>query len=106
MKFVYTFYKEGREELHMAQKVGIGYQSFREVREENIFYIDKTLFIKEWWEYVDKVTLITRPRRACWSAFSRINMRAGATCLRGLRYGTRNLRQEITNTGSFRGDIL
>ncbi|MDE6914965.1 MAG: ATP-binding protein [Lachnospiraceae bacterium] len=47
----------------MAQKVGIGYQSFREVREENIFYIDKTLFIKEWWEYADKVTLITRPRR-------------------------------------------
>ncbi|MDE7206644.1 MAG: ATP-binding protein [Lachnospiraceae bacterium] len=47
----------------MAQKVGIGYQSFREVREENIFYIDKTLFIKEWWEYADKVTLVTRPRR-------------------------------------------
>ena len=47
----------------MAQKVGIGYQSFREVREENIFYIDKTLFIKEWWENEDEVTLITRPRR-------------------------------------------
>lgn len=47
----------------MAQKVGIGYQNFREVREENIFYIDKTLFIKEWWEYADKVTLVTRPRR-------------------------------------------
>ena len=47
----------------MAQRVGIGYQSFREIREENIFYIDKTLFIKEWWENADKVTLVTRPRR-------------------------------------------
>ena len=47
----------------MAQRVGIGYQSFKEIREENIFYIDKTLFIKEWWEYADKVTLVTRPRR-------------------------------------------
>ena len=29
----------------------------------NNFYIDKTSFIKEWWEYNDIVTLITRPRR-------------------------------------------
>ena len=29
----------------------------------NLFYIDKTLFIKEWWEKRDLVTLITRPRR-------------------------------------------
>ncbi len=27
------------------------------------FYIDKTAFIKEWWENGDEVTLITRPRR-------------------------------------------
>ena len=27
------------------------------------FYIDKTNFIKEWWENGDAVTLITRPRR-------------------------------------------
>ena len=47
----------------MAQRMGIGYQNFREIREENIFYIDKTLLIKEWWEYADKVTLVTRPRR-------------------------------------------
>lgn len=47
----------------MAQTVGIGYQNFREIREENIFYIDKTLLIKEWWEYADKVTLVTRLRR-------------------------------------------
>ncbi len=47
----------------MAQVLGIGYQSFKEVRTENIFYIDKTGFIKEWWENADKVTLVTRPRR-------------------------------------------
>lgn len=47
----------------MAQVLGIGYQSFKEVRTENIFYIDKTDFIREWWENADKVTLITRPRR-------------------------------------------
>ncbi|RKI41520.1 hypothetical protein D7V96_09950, partial [bacterium D16-59] len=47
----------------MARIVGIGYQSYQELIENNIFYIDKTLFIKEWWENFDKVTLITRPRR-------------------------------------------
>ena len=47
----------------MARTVGIGYQSYQELIENQIFYIDKTLFIKEWWENFDKVTLITRPRR-------------------------------------------
>lgn len=47
----------------MAQVLGIGYQSFKEVRTENIFYIDKTGLIREWWENADKVTLLTRPRR-------------------------------------------
>ena len=31
--------------------------------EQNCFYVDKTSFIKEWWENKDDVTLITRPRR-------------------------------------------
>ena len=44
-------------------KAGLGYQNFEEVRIEHIFYIDKTDFIREWWECADKVTLITRPRR-------------------------------------------
>ena len=44
-------------------KAGLGYQDFEEVRKERIFYIDKTDFIREWWENADKVTLITRPRR-------------------------------------------
>lgn len=47
----------------MAKTVGIGIQSFSEVRERNCFYIDKTNFIKEWWEREDDVTLIARPRR-------------------------------------------
>ena len=44
-------------------KAGLGYQDFEEIRTGHIFYIDKTDFIREWWENADKVTLITRPRR-------------------------------------------
>ena len=47
----------------MGRTVGIGIQEFNEIRENNYFYIDKTYFIKEWWESGDKVTLIARPRR-------------------------------------------
>ena len=47
----------------MARVVGIGNQSFESIRENDTFYIDKTSFIKEWWENRDVVTLITRPRR-------------------------------------------
>ncbi len=43
--------------------IGIGIQDFAKLREEKLFYIDKTSFIKEWWESGDDVTLITRPRR-------------------------------------------
>lgn len=47
----------------MARTVGIGIQDFGKIIENNYFYIDKTNFIKEWWESGDDVTLITRPRR-------------------------------------------
>ena len=47
----------------MARTVAIGIQSFAKLREKNYFYVDKTAFIKEWWESADDVTLITRPRR-------------------------------------------
>ena len=47
----------------MARTVGIGLQNFEKIMENNLFYIDKTMFIKEWWESNDEVTLITRPRR-------------------------------------------
>ena len=47
----------------MARTVGIGIQDFGKIIENGCFYIDKTCFIKEWWESQDEVTLITRPRR-------------------------------------------
>ncbi len=47
----------------MARTVGIGIQSFEKLITEQCFYVDKTNFIKEWWENKDDVTLITRPRR-------------------------------------------
>ena len=47
----------------MPRTVGIGHQHFEQMITSNNFYIDKTSFIKEWWENNDAVTLITRPRR-------------------------------------------
>lgn len=47
----------------MGRTVGIGLQDFEKIIKRNIFYVDKTMFIKEWWESMDDVTLITRPRR-------------------------------------------
>ena len=47
----------------MARTVAIGIQDFADIVEKNYFYIDKTGFIKEWWESGDSVTLIARPRR-------------------------------------------
>ncbi len=48
---------------NLSNTVGIGIQDFMKLRENQNFYIDKTLFIKEWWESGDDVTLLTRPRR-------------------------------------------
>ena len=45
------------------KKIAIGKQSFEDIRKKDCFYIDKTDFIKDWWESADDVTLITRPRR-------------------------------------------
>lgn len=47
----------------MARTIGIGIQEFGKLIENDCFYIDKTHFIKEWWDSKDEVTLITRPRR-------------------------------------------
>ena len=47
----------------MARTVGIGIQSFDKLIENQYLYIDKSNFIREWWENGDDVTLITRPRR-------------------------------------------
>ena len=47
----------------MPKVIGIGKQRYDRIIENDGFYIDKTMFIKEWWENQDDVTLITRPRR-------------------------------------------
>ena len=47
----------------MSRQVAIGIQNFDELIEKKCFYIDKTDFIREWWENNDSVTLINRPRR-------------------------------------------
>lgn len=53
----------GGADLERRMIVNIGEQRFDKMIEEHKFYIDKTGFIKEWWEYGSTVTLITRPRR-------------------------------------------
>ena len=45
----------------MARTVGIGIQSFEKLITEHCFYIDKTDFIREWWENKDDVSVITCP---------------------------------------------
>ena len=47
----------------MCQTVSLGTQDFAYIKENNCFLVDKTDFIREWWENKDAVTLITRPRR-------------------------------------------
>lgn len=47
----------------MKPIISIGNQSFEKIRRKDTFYVDKTDFIRQWWESRDEVTLITRPRR-------------------------------------------
>ena len=47
----------------MQLPISLGNQGFASLRENHCFYIDKTDFIREWWESRDIVTLITRPCR-------------------------------------------
>ncbi len=47
----------------MGRTVAIGIQNYADIIEKDCFYVDKTYFIKDWWESKDVVTLITRPRR-------------------------------------------
>ena len=49
--------------MNCGVAIDIGVQNFEKIRERNSFYVDKTDFIKEWWENGADVTLITRPRR-------------------------------------------
>ena len=47
----------------MARTIAIGEQDYSKMIKHDYFYVDKTGFLKEWWEKGDSVTLITRPRR-------------------------------------------
>lgn len=47
----------------MKTVISVGKQDFFSLRTNQNFYIDKTNFIREWWEAGDVVTLIARPRR-------------------------------------------
>lgn len=73
----------------MPKVIGIGKQRYDRIIENNLFYIDKTMFIKEWWENQDDVTLITRPRRFgktlnmdMLKVFFQMSTRTGETCLK------------------------
>ena len=37
----------------MERTIAIGHQNFETVRKNNYFYIDKTEFIREWWNSGD-----------------------------------------------------
>lgn len=43
--------------------IAIGEQNFETIQINNYFYVDKTDFVRQWWESGDSVTLIARPRR-------------------------------------------
>ncbi len=45
------------------KRLPVGYDSFEEIRREDLYYIDKTLLIKDLLNKAGKVNLFTRPRR-------------------------------------------
>ncbi len=47
----------------MPRTVFIGADSFETIRTRNYFYVDKTDFIRQWWDHGSLVTAIMRPRR-------------------------------------------
>ena len=47
----------------MKKRLPIGNDDFAEVRRQNLYFIDKSLMIRDSLDTGDKVTLITRPRR-------------------------------------------
>lgn len=55
--------KMNKERKSMKKALPIGNSDFKDVRDQNLYYIDKTLMIKDFIEMRDKVALIARPRR-------------------------------------------
>ncbi len=77
---LYEYYRR----LCMSRRVAIGVQDFETLIGEGLFYVDKTGFIKEWWNRQDPVTLITRPRR-----FGKTLTFSMVECFLSLRYKDR-----------------
>ena len=91
----------------MSRTVGIGIQDFAKLIEGKYFYIDKTSFIKEWWESGDDVTIITRPRRFgktlnmnMINRFFLLSMQGRESYLKDFQFGMK------THIENFRGRIL
>lgn len=63
MREKYTYDTRKEAEVSMNSTISIGMQDFGKLIRSGVFYVDKTSFIKEWWENQDDVTLVTRPRR-------------------------------------------
>ncbi|MBQ5559664.1 MAG: AAA family ATPase [Lachnospiraceae bacterium] len=68
----------------MQMKLATGVQSFEKIRTKNLFYVDKTQMIKEWWTSEDDITLIIRPRR-----FGKTLNMSMLDCFFSLRYANR-----------------
>ena len=49
--------------MQIVKKIGIGYEEYKEFIDDDMYYIDKTMLIKDVVERGGKVTLFTRPRR-------------------------------------------
>ncbi len=47
----------------MFKKIGIGYENYKEFIDKDMYYVDKTLLVRDVLEKGGKVTLFTRPRR-------------------------------------------
>jgi hypothetical protein len=54
---------QGRKERDIWPEQYQSEHNFETIITNSYFYVDKTDFIREWWENGDSVTLITRPRR-------------------------------------------
>ena len=63
----------------MTKVLGIAHQDFETVRKSHNFYVDKTNFMRDWWESNDMVALITHPRR--FGKTLNMNMQAGISSL-------------------------
>lgn len=47
----------------MREKIGIGYENYKQFIDKNLYYVDKTLLVRDVLEKGGAVTLLTRPRR-------------------------------------------